>query len=108
MNVRAVRWGIIVLALIPSSEMVWLLISDGTLLSHIVRTLTSIVVAGVLAVVTGLPLGVALWRLERTRKILQPYLTPYYAVPIFAFYPVFIAIFGLRAWPVIIIAWAWR
>ena len=85
----------------------WLLISDGTLLSHIVRTLTSIVVAGVLAVVTGLPLGVALWRLERTRKVLQPYLTTYYAVPIFAFYPLFIAIFGLSAWPVIIIAWAW-
>ena len=127
MKVRAVRWGIIVLALVaieviprldlvdpialvPLSEMVWqlwLLISDGILLSHIVRTLTSIVVAGTLAVVTGLPLGVLLWRLERTRKILQPYLTTYYAIPIFAFYPLFIAIFGLSAWPVIIIAWAW-
>jgi NitT/TauT family transport system permease protein len=126
-KVRAVRWGIIVLALVaieviprldlvdpialvPLSEMVWqlwLLISDGILLSHIVRTLTSIVVAGTLAVVTGLPLGVLLWRLERTRKILQPYLTTYYAIPIFAFYPLFIAIFGLSAWPVIIIAWAW-
>jgi NitT/TauT family transport system permease protein len=127
MKVRAVRWGIIVLALVaieivprldlvdpialvPFSEMVWqlwLLISDGILLSHIVRTLTSIVVAGALAVLTGLPLGVLLWRLERTRKILQPYLTTYYAIPIFAFYPLFIAIFGLSAWPVIIIAWAW-
>jgi NitT/TauT family transport system permease protein len=126
-KVRAVRWGIIVLALVaieviprldlvdpialvPLSEMVWqlwLLISDGILLSHIVRTLTSIVVAGTLAVVTGLPLGVLLWRLERTRKVLQPYLTTYYAIPIFAFYPLFIAIFGLSAWPVIIIAWAW-
>ena len=57
--------------------------------------------------VTGLPLGVLLWRLETTRKILQPYLTTYYAIPIFAFYPLFIAIFGLGAWPVIIIAWAW-
>ena len=127
MKVRAVRWGIIVLALaaievvprldlvdpialVPLSEIVWqlwLLISDGILLSHIVRTLTSIVVAGVLAVVTGLPLGVLLWRLERTRRVLQPYLTTYYAIPIFAFYPLFIAIFGLSAWPVIIIAWAW-
>ncbi len=127
MKVRAVRCGIIVLALVaieviprldlvdpialvPLSEMVWqlwLLISDGILLSHIVRTLTSIVVAGTLAVVTGLPLGVLLWRLERTRKVLQPYLTTYYAIPIFAFYPLFIAIFGLSAWPVIIIAWAW-
>jgi NitT/TauT family transport system permease protein len=127
MKVRAVRWGMILLALVaieliprlnlvdpialvPLSEMVWqlwLLISDGILLSHIVRTLTSIVVAGALAVITGLPLGVLLWRLERTRKVLQPYLTTYYAIPIFAFYPLFIAIFGLSAWPVIIIAWAW-
>ena len=126
-RVRAVRWGLIVafvvaleviprlglvnpIALVPLSEMVWQLwplISDGILGSHIARTLTSIVVAGALAVVTGLPLGVLLWRLERVRKILQPYLTTYYAIPIFAFYPLFIAIFGLSAWPVIVIAWAW-
>ncbi len=127
MKVRAVRWGIIVLALVaieviprlhlvdpialvPLSEMVWqlwLLLSDGILGEHIARTLTSIVAAGALAVVTGLPLGVALWRLEKTRKVLQPYLTTYYAIPIFAFYPLFIAIFGLGSMPVIIIAWAW-
>jgi NitT/TauT family transport system permease protein len=126
-RVRAVRWGLIAaflvaleviprlglvnpIALVPLSEMVWqlwLLISDGILGSHIARTLTSIVVAGAAAVVTGLPLGVALWRLERVRRVLQPYLTTYYAIPIFAFYPLFIAIFGLSAWPVIVIAWAW-
>ena len=126
-RVRTVRWGLIAaflvalevvprlglvnpIALVPLSEMVWqlwLLISDGILGEHIVRTLVSIVVAGAAAVVTGLPLGVLLWRLQRTRKVLQPYLTTYYAIPIFAFYPLFIAIFGLGAWPVIIIAWAW-
>lgn len=126
-KVRAVRWGLVLgflalieiiprlglvnpIALVPLSEMVWqlwLLLEDGTLADHIVRTLTSIVAAGALAVVTGLPLGVALWRLETTRRILQPYLTTYYAIPIFAFYPLFIAIFGLGSMPVIIIAWAW-
>jgi NitT/TauT family transport system permease protein len=126
-KVRLVRWGLILLglaaleivprlglvdpiALVPLSEMLeqlWLLVSDGILGSHIVRTLTSIVVAGALAAVTGLPLGVLLWRLPRFRRVLQPYLTTYYAIPIFAFYPLFIAIFGLSALPVIIIAWAW-
>ncbi len=126
-RVRLVRWGLIALllaaieivprlglvnpiALVPLSEMVtqlWLLIADGILGSHIVRTLTSIVVAGALAVVTGLPLGVLLWRFTRLRTVLQPYLTTYYAIPIFAFYPLFIAVFGLGAMPVIIIAWAW-
>lgn len=127
MSVRLVRWGLgaaflvaleVVprlglvnpIALVPLSEMVWqlwLLLTDGILGSHILRTLTSIVVAGALAVVTGLPLGVLLWRFERVRRILQPYMTTYYAIPIFAFYPLFIAVFGLSALPVIIIAWAW-
>ena len=126
-RVRAVRWWLIgafllllevvprlglvnPIALVPLSEMVWqlwLLISDGILADHILRTLSSIVAAAVLAVLTGLPLGVLLWRLETTRRILQPYLTTYYAIPIFAFYPLFIAVFGLGSWPVIIIAWAW-
>lgn len=126
-RVRTVRWSLILaflalleiiprlgivnpIALVPLSEMVWqlwLLLSDGILGEHIARTLTSIVAAGALAVVTGLPLGVLLWRLEQTRRVLQPYLTTYYAIPIFAFYPLFIAIFGLGSMPVIIIAWAW-
>ena len=46
---------------------------------------------------TGLPLGILLWRAERVRRVLQPYLTTYYAIPIFAFYPLFIAVFGLGA-----------
>ena len=92
-RVRLVRWGLIAaalvalevvprlglvnpIALVPLSEMVWqlwLLISDGILGSHIVRTLTSIVVAGAAAVVTGLPLGVLLWRVPRVHRVLQPY-----------------------------------
>ena len=126
-RVRLVRWAIVLaglaalevvprlglvdpLALVPLSEMVsqlWLLISDGILGTHIAKTLTEIVVAGGLAVLTGLPLGVALWRAPRVRQVLQPYLTTYYAIPIFAFYPLFIAVFGLGVMPVIIIAWAW-
>jgi NitT/TauT family transport system permease protein len=126
-RVRLVRWGLIAaalvalevvprlglvnpIALVPLSEMVWqlwLLISDGILGSHIARTLTSIVAAGAAAVITGLPLGVLLWRVPRVQRVLQPYMTTYYAIPIFAFYPLFIAIFGLSAVPVIIIAWAW-
>ena len=88
------------IALVPLSEMVWqlwLLLTDGILGSHIVRTLTSIVAAGALAVVTGLPLGVLLWRLDRVKRVLAPYMTTYYAIPIFAFYPLFIAIFEYPA-----------
>jgi NitT/TauT family transport system permease protein len=126
-RIRLTRWGLVALgllaiellprlgivdrlSLVPLTEMVrqlWLLVSDGILLPHVARTLVAILAAGAAAAVTGLPLGVLLWRARRVRRVLQPYLTTYYAIPIFAFYPLFIAIFGLGAWPVIIIAWAW-
>jgi NitT/TauT family transport system permease protein len=83
----------------------WLLLSDGVLGSHIARTLTSIVAAGALAVVTGLPLGVLLWRLDRVKRVLAPYMTTYYAIPIFAFYPLFIMIFGLGDGPQVLIGY---
>jgi NitT/TauT family transport system permease protein len=38
---------------------------------------------------------------------LNPYLTSYYALPVFAFYPVLIAILGVNARPIIAISWAW-
>ena len=126
-RVKLTRWGLVALALViiellprlgivdrlslvPLTEMVrqlWLLIADGILQPHLVRTLTAIVVAGVAATVTGLPLGVLLWRLQPLRRVRAPYLTTYYAIPVFAFYPLFIAVFGLGVAPVILIAWAW-
>ncbi len=126
-RIRLTRWGLVALALlaiellprlglvdrlslVPLTEMVrqlWLLVSDGILLPHVARTMAAIVAAGAAAAVTGLPLGVLLWRARVVRRILQPYLTTYYAIPIFAFYPLFIAVFGLGVAPVILIAWAW-
>jgi NitT/TauT family transport system permease protein len=126
-RIRLTRWGLVALALlaiellprlglvdrlslVPLTEMVrqlWLLVSDGILLPHVARTVAAIVAAGAAAAVTGLPLGVLLWRARVVRRILQPYLTTYYAIPIFAFYPLFIAVFGLGVAPVILIAWAW-
>ena len=126
-RVRATRWGIILaglalleivpraglvnpISLVPFSDMVstlWTLTFDGTLGPHILTTLGAIAAAGALAVIAGLPLGIFLWRAERVRRVLQPYLTTYYAIPIFAFYPLFIAVLGLSTWPVVLIAWAW-
>jgi len=126
-RVRATRWGIVLAALalleivpriglvnpislLPFSDMVtklWTLTFDGTLGPHILTTLGAIAAAGAAAVITGLPLGIFLWRAERVRRVLQPYLTTYYAIPIFAFYPLFIAVLGLSTWPVVLIAWAW-
>jgi NitT/TauT family transport system permease protein len=126
-KVRLTRWAVVLAALalleliprlglvnrislVPLSDMLstaWTLLIDGTLGPHLLTTLGAIAAAFALAVVTGLPLGIALWRLEPVRRVLQPYLTTYYAIPIFAFYPLFIAVLGLGIMPVVLIAWAW-
>jgi ABC-type nitrate/sulfonate/bicarbonate transport system permease component len=57
----------------------------------------------VLAVAVGFAIGVALHRLPRLRRALDPFLASYYAVPTFVFYPVFIVLFGLNRWPLVAI-----
>ena len=44
---------------------------------------------------------VALFRLPRLRRVLDPLLLSYYAVPVFVLYPMLIVIFGLNRWPLV-------
>lgn len=57
--------------------------------------------------ITGVPLGYLLWRSRGVARALNPYLTTYYAIPVFVFYPLLLAIFGFNVTPIVIIAWAW-
>lgn len=98
------------LTLVPVSSMLTSLIAllqGGVLTPHILATAFSVAASLTLAVLVGVPLGILLWRLEWLQRVLDPYLTTYYAVPIFAFYPLLIALLGLDLKPIIIIAWAW-
>src|SRR5690242_3300857 len=83
---------------IPPSEMadalVRLLIS-GQANDQIARTFAIVIGAVLISVVLGFALGVVVHALPRVRQALDPFFATYYAVPIFIFYPVMIAIFGL-------------
>src|SRR6202022_1152018 len=59
--------------------------------------------AAVISVVAGFALGVVVHALPRVRQALDPFFATYYAVPIFIFYPVLIAIFGLSPLPIVLI-----
>lgn len=99
-----------VLTLVPVSTMVEQLVeyfTTGEIWRHFISTSEMIITSFVLATTTGVLLGLALWRLPLVYEILNPYLTSYYALPVFAFYPVLIAIFGANAIPIILISWAW-
>jgi NitT/TauT family transport system permease protein len=92
--------------LIPPSEMATTLVSllmSGQINSDIVRTLGVVTLATVLSVVLGFALGLLIHALPRVREALDPFFATYYAVPIFIFYPVMVAIFGLSPWPVVLI-----
>jgi NitT/TauT family transport system permease protein len=93
-------------SLIPPTVMVaaaWEILRSGTMTHDILMTLRNVGIAFALAVTVGFAIGVVLSRLQRLRRAVDPYLASYYAVPVFIFYPLMIALFGLNAWPLIAI-----
>jgi NitT/TauT family transport system permease protein len=92
--------------IIPPSEMasaLATLLASGTLNADIERTLGVIAIVIALSVVLGFASGLAIHALPRVREALDPFFATYYAVPIFIFYPVLIAIFGLSPIPIVLI-----
>lgn len=82
------------------------LLRSGAIYNDFVQSTTSVFVAFIASVATGIPVGWILWRRQLLHQILDPYLVAWYALPIFAFYPMLIAIFGLNRTPIILIAYA--
>ena len=80
------------------------ILRSGSLNAAIFKTLTNAGVAFVLAMIAGVASGVVLHRLRLIRHGLEPLFATYYAIPIFAFYPLLIILFGLGDAPQILIA----
>jgi NitT/TauT family transport system permease protein len=103
----ACRFGLIShQTIIPPSEMasaLWTLLASGALDADIALTLSMIALVVAISIVLGFAAGIALHTLPRLRTALDPLFATYYAVPIFIFYPVLIAIFGLSAMPIVLI-----
>jgi NitT/TauT family transport system permease protein len=83
-------------------ELVKLLVT-GQATHSILLTLTNIVAALTLAVVVGFVAGAVLFLLPRARRVVDPLLATYYAIPVFVFYPLFIVLFGLNRLPQIMV-----
>ena len=92
--------------MIPPSEMVVALagiLTSGRLTPAIVRTLRIVGIALAASILVGFVLGALLHALPRVRRTVDPLFATYYAIPIYAFYPLFIVLFGLGDVPIIII-----
>ena len=75
----------------------------GRMNGAIAKTATNTLISFVLAMTAGILTGVVLHRHRMMRDTLDPLFATYYAVPIFAFYPFLIVVFGLGDTPQILI-----
>lgn len=78
-------------------------LTDGSFVPDVGRTAAEVGIAYGIALLIGLPLGVALWRSKVLATAIEPYLLAYYVIPLFAFYPLFIKIFGGGMTPIVAI-----
>jgi NitT/TauT family transport system permease protein len=93
--------------IVPPSEMTATLVrmlASGRLTADIARTLGMIAIAALFSIALGFALGLVVHASPRLRAALDPLFATYYAVPIFIFYPVLVAIFGLSLVPIVLIA----
>jgi NitT/TauT family transport system permease protein len=75
----------------------------GKLYPEIGKSLVNVVIAFALAYAVGIAAGTALHAYRTARETLDPLFATYYAVPVFAFYPLFIVMFGLGDGPQVLI-----
>lgn len=95
--------------MIPPSAMVVSLVGllqTRQLASDMAQTFGAVAISLVLAVVAGFIAGLIIHALPRLRRALDPFLATYYAVPLFIFYPVLIALFGISMLPIIVMGFA--
>ena len=79
------------------------IVVSGRMNAAIVKTMTNVAAAFGLALAAGILAGALLHRARGLRDALDPMFATYYAVPVFAFYPFFIVVFGLGDLPQILI-----
>jgi NitT/TauT family transport system permease protein len=95
-------------SVIPASE--WfvnagrLLITGEFWTGAILPSLAEILIAFAIAAIAGLGLGYVIWRIRPLRVAVDPYLTAYYALPVFALYPIMMVIFRQGPLPITILA----
>lgn len=101
------RTGIInPLTVIPPSAMaaaMFSLLARGAMTADIVLTFSTVFLALAAAVLAGLAAAAVIHATPRLRRAVDPLLASYYSVPIFVFYPLLVALFGLNLLPLMAI-----
>lgn len=81
----------------------FVMLKSGKLNKAIAKTMGNAAMAFVIAVIGGIVAGLVIHRLPRLRETLDPFFATYYAIPVFAFYPLLILVLGLGDAPQVFI-----
>jgi NitT/TauT family transport system permease protein len=87
----------------PSQRVVAMVVAlgDHATQMDLLATLTSVALSVLIATVLGVLAGIVLHALPRVRRACEPFIASYYALPLFALYPVLVVIFGVGEQPII-------
>jgi NitT/TauT family transport system permease protein len=80
-----------------------LMLANARYFSDIGTTMANVLLAFAAALTIGVVTGMILHGYKTARDVLDPLFATYYAIPVFAFYPLFIVIFGLGDGPQLLI-----
>jgi len=75
------------------------ILHSGRFAADIAATLRNVSISIAAAMLVGVLIGTTLQSLPATRRIFDPLFATYYAIPLYAFYPLLIVIFGLGDLP---------
>jgi NitT/TauT family transport system permease protein len=81
------------------------MIVRGRYFAEVGASMLNVMIAFVSAYAIGIVAGTVLHAYRRARDVMDPLFATYYAIPIFAFYPIFIMMFGLGDGPQILIGY---
>ncbi|MGV9633056.1 ABC transporter permease [Nocardia rhamnosiphila] len=80
------------------------LLGESQFWGDIARTSIEVALSIVFGALFGLAAGLTFWKLPSVRRVCEPYLVSFYAVPLVLFYPVMIVLVGINSTSVIILA----
>jgi NitT/TauT family transport system permease protein len=76
-------------------------LTEPVTLYNLWQTLSSVATSTAIAAVVGVVAGIALHALPRLRQACEPFIASYYALPLFALYPLLVVILGVGAAPIV-------
>jgi NitT/TauT family transport system permease protein len=80
-------------------------IKESSVAENFFITFGEILLSFSFAALVGFPIGILLWRFKILARILNPYLVSYYAIPVFALYPLIVRFFGAGILSITLMGW---